>query len=193
MSGTGSGFQDWVSLLPPVQLQEVYRLVITGAQDGLPDLAIGGISSWQATNQAGARSSYVQAVIPAADRYLADIDARKNGELVIEKGYRLADGVTRHEEILRAKFDMARPDQGRRSLTLTVSGYMRGKPLSSGSRTLTGVRMISKPNGKRRVTCDIDLFLQPGMTVTALNETFRADYINYYVTQADKFCEVGER
>ncbi|MBY5961881.1 hypothetical protein [Marinobacter nauticus] len=193
LSVSGVGFQDWVSLLPPVQLQEVYRLVITGAKDGMSDLAIGGISSWQATNQAGGRSSYVQAVIPAADRYLADIDARQNGELVIEKGYRLAGGVTRHEEILRAKFDMARPDQGRRSLTLTVSGYMRGKPLSSGSRTLTGVRMISKPNGKRRVTCDIDLFLQPGMTVTALNETFRADYINYYVTQADKFCEVGER
>ncbi|WP_396623090.1 hypothetical protein [Marinobacter sp. W-8] len=193
LAATGSGYQDWLSKIPAIQLQEVYRLVITGAADSLDDLHIGGISSWQATNQAGGRSSYVQAVIPAADRYLADIDARQNGELVIEKGYRLAGGVTRHEEILRAKFDMARPDQGRRSLTLMVSGYMRGKPLSSGSRTLTGVRMISKPNGKRRVTCDIDLFLQPGMTVTALNETFRADYINYYVTQADKFCEVGER
>ncbi|MBY6032197.1 hypothetical protein KUV59_03385 [Marinobacter daepoensis] len=193
IAASGAGYQDWVAILPPVQLQEVYRLVITGAQDGQPDLAIGGISSWQATNQAGVRSSYVQAVIPAADRYLAEIDARKNGELVIEKGYRLAGGLTRHEEILRAKFDMARPDQGRRSLTLTVSGYMRGKPLSSGSRKLTGIRMISKPNGKRRVTCDIDLFLQPGMTVAALNETFRADYINYYVTQSDKFCEVGER
>lgn len=193
LSAAGSGYQDWVSILSPLQMQEVYRLVITGAENGLDDLVIGGISSWQATNQAGARSSYVQAVIPAADQYLSGIDARKNGELVIEKGYRLAGGLTRHEEILRAKFDLARPDQGRRSLTLTVSGYMRGKPLSSGSRTLTGIRMISKPGGKRRVTCDIDLFLQPGMTVTALSETFRADYINYYVTQSDKFCEVGER
>ena len=41
--------------------------------------------------------------------------------------------------------------------------------------------------------CDIDLFLQPGMTVTALNESFQADYINYYVNDTDKFCEVGER
>jgi len=43
------------------------------------------------------------------------------------------------------------------------------------------------------VRCDIDLFLQPGMTVTAMGETFRAGYINYYVSQTDKFCEVGER
>lgn len=186
-------FQDWVSKLPPVEIQEVYQLVITGAPDGLDDLVIGGISSWQATNQAGARSAYVQAVIPAADQYVADIEARSNGELVIQKGYRLATGQVQFEEILRSAFDDARPDQGRSSVTLTVSGYMRGRPVSNGSRVLTGIRSTSKPNGKRRVLCDIDLFLQPGMTVTALNESFQADYINYYVNDTDKFCEVGER
>lgn len=189
----GRGFQDWVSLLPPIQIQEVYRLVITGASDGLQDLAIGGISSWQATNQAGGRSAYVQAVIPAADRYLADIESRANGDLVIQKGYKLLSGEVRYEEILRARFDTLRPDRGQRALTITVSGYLGGNPFSNGTRTLTGIRSISAPNGKRRVRCDIDLFLKPGMTVTALNETFKAGYINYYVTQADKFCEVGER
>ncbi len=186
-------FQDWVSKLPPVEIQEVYQLVITGAGDGLDDLVIGGISSWQATNQAGTRSAYVQAVIPAADQYVADIEARSNGELVIQKGYKLATGQVQFEEILRSAFDDAREDRGRGSLTLTVSGYMRGKPFSIGSRALTGIRSTSKPNGKRRVLCDIDLFLQPGMTVTALNESFQADYINYYVNDTDKFCEVGER
>lgn len=186
-------YQDWLASLPKVQLQELYRLVITGAPDSLDDLIIGGISSWQATNQAGSRSSYVQAVIPAADRYLADITDRPNGELVIQKGYKLSSGEIRFEEIIRARFDEARPDEGRSSLTLTVSGYMSGKLVSTGARTLTGIRRTSKPNGKRRVTCDIDLFLQPGMTVTALGESFKADFINYYVNQSDKFCEVGER
>lgn len=186
-------FQDWVARLPPLQLQEVYRLVITGAADGLPDLLIGGISSWQATNQAGGRSSYVQAVIPAADQYLDDISARQQGELVIQKGYRLGTGETQYDEIVRSRFDELRPDRGQRALTITVSGYTADKPLSSGSRTLTGVRSISTSNGQRRVRCSIDLFLQPGMTVTALNETFTADFINYYVNSGDKFCEVGER
>lgn len=193
LSATGSAYQDWVSSLSPLQMQEVYRLVITGAADSLHDLTIGAISSWQATSQAGSRSSYLQAVIPAADQYLDAIAARSNGELVIQKGYRLADGTTRYDEILRSQFDNLRPDRGRRALTITVSGYLPGKAISTGSRTLTGIRSISSPNGQRRVRCDIDLFLRPGMTVTALDESFRADYINYYVTRSDKFCEVGER
>jgi hypothetical protein len=136
---------------------------------------------------------YLQAVIPAAEQYLDGIEARQNGDLVIQKGYRLSNGQTQYDEIMRSGFDNLRPDRGQRALTITVSGYRQDKPLSKGARALTGIRSISTSNGKRRVRCNIDLFLQPGMTVTALNETFTADFINYYVTQADKFCEVSER
>jgi len=188
-----TAYQDWIAGMDPIRLQEIYRLVITGAADNLDDLHIGGISSWQATNQADRRSAYLQAVIPAAEELLPDIEARQKGDLVIQKGYRFSSGDTRYEEILRSGFDTLRPDRGQRALTVTVSGYLSGKPVSNGTRTLTGIRSISAPNGKRRVRCDIDLFLQPGMTVEALGETFKADYINYYVSQNDKFCEVGER
>lgn len=191
--GAGRGYVDWLSLIPPAQLQEVYRLVITGEADGLSDLSIGAISSWQATNQAGGRDSYVQAVIPAGSTYIDDIEARKNGELVIEKGFRFDDGSVRYEEILRSRFDNLNPARGRQTVTLTVSGYLQGKAAPSGARTLTGVRSITTVNGKRRVRCDVDTFLQPHMTVTALGESFRAGFINYYVNNADKFCEVGER
>ncbi|RKR79161.1 LamG domain-containing protein [Marinobacter nauticus] len=187
------GYQDWVAKLPPVEVQELYRLVITGSRNGLNDLVIGGISSWQATNQAGSRSAYLQAVIPAADQYMAEIDARQDGDLVIQKGYKLLSGETYFEEIMRAYFQNAQPTAGRFSRTLTVSGYRRGKPFSNGHRVLKAVRSKTTQNGKRRVFCEIDLFLQPGMTVDALGETFQADFINYYVNENDKFCEVGER
>lgn len=193
LSAAGSGYQDWVASLSPLQMQEVYRLVVTGDADGLDDLMIGGISSWQATSQAGGRASYLQAVIPAASQYLNAISDRSNGELVIQKGYRITGQPARYEEIMRSRFDELRPDRGGRALTITVSGYLAGKQASNGRRTLTGVRSISSQNAKRRVRCDIDLFLKPGMTVDALGETFEAAYINYYVSQADKFCEVGER
>ncbi|WP_372986923.1 hypothetical protein [Marinobacter sp.] len=193
LSASGGGFSDWLSLLPAIQLQELYRLKISGDANGLDDLYIGQISSWQATNQAGTRSSYVQAVIPDAEAFISDIDARKDGSLSIQKGYRLADGSERYEEILSSRFDLLRPDRGGRALTLTVSGYIAGKPISKGYRKLTGVRSISSPSGKRRVRCDIDMFLQPGMTVDALGEVFTAGYINYYVNETGKFCEVGER
>jgi len=186
-------FQDWVSRLPPNELQEVYRLIITGAADGLPDLVIDRFSSWQATSQGGGRDTYLQAVIPAADQYLSDIEARQKGQIVIQKGYRLSSGSVQYDEIMRSAFDNLRPDRGQRALTITVSGYLKNKPTSKGSRTLTGIRSISTQNGKRRVRCAVDLFLKPGMTVTALEETFTADYINYFVSQSDKFCEVSER
>ncbi len=85
------------------------------------------------------------------------------------------------------------PAAGRYSRTLTVSGRRRWLPFSQGHRVLKAVRWKTTQNGKRRVFCEIDLFLQPGMTVDALGETFQADFINYYVNENDKFCEVGER
>jgi len=188
-----AGFQDWTLNLDPIQLQEVYRLIITGSADSLDDLVLGGISSWQATNQAGDRSSYLQAVIPAASEFLNAIDARKNGDLIIQKGFVLADGTERYEEILRSNFDAFRYDRGPGSLTVTVSGYLSGKPAANVTRPLTGVRTISMNDGKYRVRCAIDLFLQPGMTVTGEGLVFTADYINYYVSETDKFCEVSER
>jgi len=193
VSAAGRGLIDWVSALDPIQLQEVYRLTVTGGPDSLPDLIIGKISSWQATNQAGERSSYVQAVIPAAQPLLADLQARTSGELVIEKGYRFSDGTERYEEVIRSRFDDFRYDRGGSSLTATVSGYLTGKTPAKAVRTLTGVRSISLTQGKYRVRCDVDLFLQPGMTVNAADVSFTADYINYYVSDVDKFCEVSER
>jgi subtilisin-like proprotein convertase family protein len=193
VAAAGRAAVDWVSQLDPIQLQEVYRLIITGSADSLDDLVLGGISSWQATNQAGDRSSYLQAVIPAASEFLNAIEARKNGDLIIEKGFVLADGTERYEEILRSNFDAFRYDRGPGSLTVTVSGYLSGKPSANATRPLTGVRTISMNDGKYRVRCAIDLFLQPGMTVTGEVLVFTADYINYYVSETDKFCEVSER
>lgn len=189
---SATAYQDWAELLPPTELQEVYALTITGAPDGEVDIGV-PISSWQATNQAGDRSSFLQAVIPANTTTLAAINARQNGELVISKGYRLSDGAVRTEEILRSNFDALRWDRGPRSFSVTVSGYTSDKQPRQGSRQLKGVRSVSLTGGKFRVRCEIDLFLQPGMTVTGEGFSFTADYINYYVSGVDKFCEVSER
>lgn len=190
--GSATGVVEWTARLDLIQLQEIYTLTITGAPDSLPDLTV-RISSWQATNQAGGRSSYIQAVIPAASAVLESIEARKNGDIVISKGYRFSDGSAKTSEILRSNFDTFRYDRGARRFTVTVSGFLGGKVEQNAFRKLTGIRSLNVTNGKRRTRCNIDMFLQPGMTVQALNETFKADYINYYVAENDKFCEVSER
>lgn len=187
------GYLDWTAKLDAIDLQQVYLLDITGAADGLEDLRI-PVSSWQATSQADDRSSYLQAIIPAANDLLADIAARGNGDLVISKGFILSDGTTRTEEILRSSFGEFRYDRGPSRLTATVSGYNSGQASqTSSTRTLSGVRSINYTGGKYRVRCDIDLFLKPGMTVLADGISFQASYINYFVSNEDKFCEVSER
>ncbi|MFL1405369.1 RCC1 domain-containing protein [Marinobacter sp. M1N3S26] len=186
----GAAYQDWTQSVPLSELQELYFLVIEA--DGLEPIEI-PISSWQATNQSEGRQKFLQAVIPAAADLMEDIEARAGGELAILKGYRLSDGAVRREEIIRTTFGQPRSDQGGTNFTVTVSGYSDGGSVSSGDRTLTGIRSISMSDGNPRVRCDIDLFLRPGMTVTAGEMTFRADYINYFVGRADKFCEVSQR
>ena len=187
-----TGFDNWLGKIPPAELQELYLFKITGSADGLPDREF-KIANWQATNQAGNRQSYLQAVIPAADGLIEDIEARQSGELVISKGYRFSDGTVKTSEILRSNFDTLRYDRSGRNFTVTVSGYLSGKQSQNAVRALTGIRTLSVSRGKHRVRCDVDLFLQPGMTVIADEITFTADYINYFVSETDKFFEVSER
>lgn len=192
LSASFEVFQDWVKSLSTLQLQEVYQLVITGAADGLDDIVV-PISNWQATNQAGDRSAYLQAVIPGADEYIDAISARPSGYLILKQGYLFESGESQLSEILRSDFDTLRYDRSGNRFTATVSGRRFNESASSGLRILKGIRTISVADGKRRVRCDVDLFLRPGMTVIAGAEEFTADYINYFVTTNDRFCEVSER
>ena len=187
-----SGFNDWLALLDPVQLQEVYLLTVTGDADGLSDIQI-PISTWQATRQAAPRQNYLQASIPGWERWVEELEARQNGQLVVSKGYRFPDGSVRADEIVRSDFGDLRYDEGPRSFTLTVSGYERGGNERSGARELKGVRSRNITGGQARIRCEIDMFLQPGMTVSTGGSQFKVGDINYYVSQADKFCEVSER
>lgn len=191
-AATARAYQDWTKAVDPRQVQKIYLFTLTGAANGLPDLTL-PVPNWQATNQAGERKSYLQGVIPVNADLLQEISDRTDGELVIAKGFRFSDGSVQTEELLRSNFDTFRYDRGPGSFTVTASGYLPPRPLANDARTLTGVRSINLTNGKRRVRCDVDFFLQPGMTVTALDEVFSADYINYFVNESDEFCEVSER
>lgn len=187
LSFSGTGFQDWTSALAPVQIQEFYSLEITGS----PSLVV-KISSWQATMNVGARSSYLQAVIPAAAGLIEEIESRQNGKLILSKGFRFDDGSERSEPILETDFDNFRYDRGSSQFTVTVSGYIKGAQSQSGSRELKEIRSINLTNGNFRVRAGIDMFLRPGMNAVALGESFKVRTINFYASQADRFCEVSQ-
>lgn len=183
---------DWAAALDPLLLQEAYRLIVRA--DGTDDLIV-PISTWQATQNRGSRASYVQATIPAATDVMSELAARSalNATLIIEMGYKLSDGSLRFDEVARGRFDSLTYDRGARNATAGVRGFANLNYDDNNTRVLRNVRTVSVTGDTSRVTCDIDMFLRPGMTVQGGGLEFVASYINMFVTKSDKFCQVGSR
>lgn len=184
------GAVDWASSLGVDAGQDIYLLdVIAPGYDAIRI----PISSWQATYNGGDSASFVQAVVPGVMDWIDALTDRANGTLIISGGKKFADGMIQVEEVIRASFDDARIDRGPFRATGTLSGYSNLNASGVGTRMLRNVRQKSTQGGKRRVSCELDLFLLPGMTVTDGEDTFIVGYINYFVNGTGKTCQVGER
>ena len=187
---TGEPFVDWSLDIDPITSQTYYACEI---DDGILDAIRPPISSWQATVQSG-RSSYAQAVIPAATAWVDLIEARAAaGEFIIYRGVRYSDGTTQETELARAPLGDVRLDVGPTNATMTISGYaVLPPPQGALTRTLANVRSESTGGGLR-VRCDIDWFLRPGHTAVSRGTSFTVSYINYYANASDEYMDVGER
>jgi hypothetical protein len=183
---------DWAASLDPLLVQEAYRLLIVA--DGFPDLIV-PISNWQATLNRGDRASYLQATIPAALEVVSALSERAPvaSVIIIQMGYVMSGGEVRYEEVARSNFDAFTFDRGPKNATAVVRGYARLGYDDTNTRALRGVRTFGMAEGSYRVTCNIDMFLRPGMTVQAAGVEFVASYINMFVTRSDKFCQIGSR
>lgn len=139
--------------------QQIYRLILTGAADGLADATL-PISSFQARLRLSGQT-YLQAVVPYTAELADQILERPNGTMIIRAGLLFADGSETITELLRAAMDLPTTDLGSRSGSLTLSGYFAAQPGSGLTRTLKGVRSLrSGPTNQAQAS--IDYFLRPG-------------------------------
>jgi hypothetical protein len=186
-TAAADGFNDW-SAAGVDKDRAIYMLVL-----GDTDPITIPISSWQATARQGDVSSYLSAVVPAYDQLADAIDARIGERMEIRMGFRFDDGAIRSEPIISGPMQTLTAQSGPRNSTATMSGYARLENTATGAdRTLVNIRTTSETNGKLRIRADVDLFLRPGMTAHAIGRAFTVNYINYYATQSDRFCEAGE-
>jgi len=181
-------FVDWAAGVDFLTTRTYYALDIDDRT--LPPIRI-PISSWQATMQTG-RSSFAQAVIPAAYLWESEIYARPDGEFIISRGAEFEDGSVQESELARAPLQTIRRDRGPTNDTLTISGYALIGPATANTRNLQNIRSISTTPGIR-VRCDIDWFLRPGQIANAGGTEFTVAYINYYANVGDQYMDVGER
>jgi hypothetical protein len=151
------------------------------------------ISSWQATLQTG-RANYVQAVVPAADQWIADINAAD--ELVISRVATAGD-LTIEYEMAKGPIQTVSYQTGANRRTATLSGFSDGfavdeDPSAVYDRTLADIRSISIGGGTR-ARCKIDWLLRPGQRADADGTQFIVAYINYYCLGNDSYMDVGDR
>lgn len=189
-------FPKWsVSAQALASATPVYICVLTGSADGLDDLEI-PISSFQAKMRDG-NPSYISAYIPDIMNWADEINARQNGDILIRKGYKFADGTRQLETIAWVDFENLRYDKGAKSQTGVISGHRTESSSETGTKTviLSGVSYVSlQENGFLRIRSEIDLFLRPGDTVIYDDEggSIVAGYINYVVNTDFAWMEVTE-
>jgi len=141
----------------------VYTLTVTGAADGTDDVEI-PMASFQARMRDG-DPSYLAAVVPDSATYEPYVTARSNGDLEIRKGVEWPDGTRQMEIIARAGFEHLYLDRGARNDSMTIVGYRTESATSPKERAVSGVSYYAlQANGKRRLRCELDLFLRVGDT-----------------------------
>ena len=182
-------FVDWAAGVNFLTTRTYYAMDIDDRT--LPPIRV-PISSWQATMQVG-RSSFAQAVVPAASVWESEIYARADeGEFIIRRGAEFEDGSVQESELARAPLQTIRRQQGPTNTTITLSGYAFIAAATINTRELQNIRSITNDPGIR-VRCDIDWFLRPGQIAVANGQAFTVAYINYYANVGDQFMDVGER
>jgi len=150
-----------------------FYLTLTGADDGESDVEI-PVSSFQGRFRSG-DPSYMAAVVPGLD-YVSHINARPNGELVIEMVL-IVDGVeSLREEIARVSFENVRIDEGSTQKTLTLTGH-KTETWPAQIVTLEGAGYRYLSEGALRYRALPDLYLRPGNTVRAGDDEFIAGYV----------------
>ena len=178
---------DWVALVQPTD-RITYKLVLSA--DTFDDLEL-PMSSWQATVQSDVQS-YLQAVIPGAAAVYSDIIDRQGGTMTVSRCVALgATGETQCQVMASSPLTTIRYDRGATNATATLSGYWTEAESGTYTATLTDVRTLSITSAVRARTA-IDWSLRPGHVANASDQTIDpVRYINYYVSPADEYMDVG--
>lgn len=159
--------------------RKVYKLTLTGGQDGVADIEI-PFSSFVARKRSDS-PTYLSAVIRKYD-YAAQIAARSNGDIVVNAVYLVGGVESLRQEVVRAPLDTISIDEGPRSRSITLSGYAT-VTYHQRSVTLSGAIYKRFSAGKHQYRfSDIDIFLNPKDELTVGDDTFEVGSLTYYVS-----------
>jgi hypothetical protein len=169
----------------------VYRLLLTGESDGVDDIEL-PLLSFQCRLRNG-QNSYITCVIPDMEKYVPEITSRKNGQIIISKGFRFAGGDITVEEFARGNFYSVRYDEGVNSESITIVAYKQSTNQSPTTRVISDVEYrVMYADGRRVYRAPIDPFLKPGDTADIDGEKIIVDNISFQVSTVNELMEISE-
>ena len=181
IADTSDGF-NWSAWLRTNIDQAVKRfyLTITGGGDGTTDIEI-PMSSFQARKRSG-DPTYLSVVVPFSVATVDALEARANGEMVIEMAY-LLDGVESvREEILRADLEQINPQEGPGSRSITLIGH---KTITYANQETQLSDPIYKYTSDGRLGYRFatpDPYINPGDTAIVGEDEFTVESVVYMVS-----------
>ena len=168
----------------PVRARTLYRVVLTGAADGVPDVELPA-THIHVRRREDKELSYIEVeTAPLADT-AARIADRSSGQILIDRGVSVGFGW-HWTRIAQARLDDVEVLRERR---FRLSG--RGSELEPADRT-----MILRPsyrneeNEELRLRSAVDPFLAPGDRVNFQDRVVTVREISYYIAVSDEQMEI---
>lgn len=186
----GTAWQRWIDQYGAIATK-YYYFTLTGDNESPPlaDIMI-PMSSFQARRKSG-EPTFLSVVLPGTSMK-SDIEARVNGEMIIEMAYELNGTIEYREEILRVDFERLREDTGGRNQSLTLQGH---KTESFVGKTiwLTDVMYKRDDDGDLAYRCaSCDLYLNPGDTARYGSDSFTVNQIVLSISPEMQTMDVEE-
>lgn len=157
-----------------------FYLTITGENDLTTDIEI-PMSSFQARKRTE-NPTYVSVVVPFTNEAAAALEARANGEIVIEMAYLVDGQESVREEILRADLEQINLQQGTSSRSIMLIGH-KTIAYANQDTQLSSPTYKYTSDGRRGFRfASPDPYLNPGDTAIVGDEEFTVDSVLYLVS-----------
>lgn len=174
-------------------VQTIYTCTLSGDGESPPltDIEI-PMSSFTAYVR-NTDPSYLSIIAPFDADIIDGIGARLNGELTIQKGYKMIDGSFQMETIIVSNFDSFSTFEGSRNASISMTGYKVKTYTAQKNVTLSGVSYVTRQsNTKTRVRCDVDMFLCPNDIANYGSGTMTVGEMVIIVNPTQAYMEVVE-
>lgn len=155
----------------------IYTGVVAGMDSSMQRFVVASLQCNRRVNA----SSWVVATVPYDAALSTALAAMIGGEVLIDAGFRLPQGVEASGPFLRMTLTAVASEEAPYRGNLRLTGRVINPPFTATTRTLVSITRIQTDGDRRTVTCAVDPLLRPNDTAVAGAESFAVGAIDYRI------------